>query len=115
MNKHMHCNSLLVATVLLGVLASTAQAAEPDAAALADAMKCQSCHALEEALIGPPWKAIAARHAGADRTLATEVLSRKIIKGGGGNWGVVPMVPNEHVSAEDARRLASWILGMVQQ
>jgi hypothetical protein len=25
-----------------------------------------------------------------------EVLARKIIAGGAGNWGVVPMVPNEH-------------------
>jgi cytochrome c len=40
----------------------------------------------------------------------TEVLARKIVLGGGGNWGVVPMVPNEHVSESDARSLANWIL-----
>jgi len=42
--------------------------------------------------------------------LMTEVLARKIILGGGGNWGVVPMVPNEHVSATDAHSIAGWIL-----
>ena len=40
----------------------------------------------------------------------TEVLTRKVLLGGGGNWGVVPMVPNEHVGEADARLLASWIL-----
>ena len=40
----------------------------------------------------------------------TDVLARKILLGGGGNWGAVPMVPNEHVGEADARTLAGWIL-----
>jgi cytochrome c len=90
-------------------LAASLQAAEPDGAQLARALKCHACHSLEEPLIGPPYQAIAARHS-AERQLMTEVLARKIVRGGGGNWGLVPMVPNEHVSEEDARTLARWIL-----
>jgi cytochrome c len=41
-----------------------------------------------------------------------DVLAEKIILGGGGNWGFVPMVPNEHVTEADARRIALWILGL---
>ena len=41
-----------------------------------------------------------------------EVLAQKIIIGGAGNWGVVPMVPNEHVSLEEARTISRWILDL---
>ncbi len=95
--------------LLLCVLTPVLQAAEPDAAALTKTLKCYSCHDLTQALIGPPYKAIAARHA-PNKDVMVDVLARKIVRGGGGNWGVVPMVPNEHVSDEQARTLARWIL-----
>ena len=101
--------SLLLFVALSSVLPPMLQAAEPDGGALAKAMRCYSCHDQTQPLIGPPYKAIAARHA-ADKQLMVEVLARKIIHGGGGNWGVVPMVPNEHVSEADARTLARWVL-----
>ena len=41
-----------------------------------------------------------------------DVLAQKIIDGGAGNWGVVPMVPNEHVSLDEARQIVAWILGL---
>jgi cytochrome c len=94
----------------VGLLSLSLQAAEPAGAQLAQSMKCYACHTLEQPLIGPPYKAIAARHK-ADKELMVDVLARKIVSGGGGNWGVVPMVPNEHVSEADARTLARWVLG----
>jgi cytochrome c551/c552 len=42
-----------------------------------------------------------------------EVLAQKIISGGGGNWGLVPMVPAPHVTLEEARLMAGWILDFV--
>lgn len=106
-NKKTH--RLLLASLFL-LLSLPLQAAEPDGAKLAQEKKCSACHALEEPLIGPPYRAIAARHSGAEPEVMVEVLARKIIQGGGGTWGVVPMVPNEHVSNEGARLLARWIL-----
>ncbi|MBK9251691.1 MAG: carboxypeptidase regulatory-like domain-containing protein [Proteobacteria bacterium] len=76
---------------------------------LADRHRCTACHDLDKPLIGPPYRAIAARYQ-TDVAAMTEVLTRKVLLGGGGNWGVVPMVPNEHVGEADARLLASWIL-----
>jgi cytochrome c len=76
---------------------------------LVDRLRCNACHELDKVLIGPPFRAIAARYQ-ADTATMTEVLARKIVVGGGGNWGVVPMVPNEHVNEADARSLAVWIL-----
>jgi cytochrome c len=42
----------------------------------------------------------------------TDVLARKIVRGGGGNWGSVPMVPNRWVTIDDARTMAAWILSL---
>lgn len=90
--------------------AALAQQATPDAgAALAKASRCYSCHDATRVLIGPPYQAIAQRYANDRRTMEA-VLARKILVGGGGNWGVVPMVPNEHVKPEDALVLARWVL-----
>lgn len=82
-----------------------------EGATLVQTHHCYPCHEMNAALIGPPFIAIAARH-GNNKELMTEVLAEKIRLGGGGTWGVVPMVPNEHVSEEDARKLAAWILNL---
>jgi cytochrome c len=72
---------------------------------------CDECHAIQEIAIGPPFRAVALRYA-PDRAVAAERLARKIINGGAGNWGTIPMVPNERVSLEDARGIARWILSL---
>jgi len=70
---------------------------------------CYACHQMQEASLGPPWQAIAARHAGNSEVM-TDVLAGKIIRGGGGNWGNVPMVANQRVNEEQARIMAEWIM-----
>lgn len=95
------------------VAATVARVAPPrDGASLVKAMRCYACHDPKNPLLGPPYQTIAARYA-ANRDAMTDVLARKIVTGGGGNWGFVPMVPNEHVSSEDARLMAQWILQQV--
>jgi cytochrome c len=37
---------------------------------------------------------------------------RKVIKGGKGSWGPVPMPPNPAVIADDANKLVKWILSL---
>jgi len=81
-------------------------------AALVD-RHCNACHAVNDQLIGPPLLAVAARYgAAADQQRIIEVLAEKIRLGGGGNWGVVPMVPNANLSTEEARRLVVQILAL---
>jgi cytochrome c551/c552 len=71
---------------------------------------CNNCHAMSSILIGPPLIAIASRYSVAeDKERTADVLARKIVAGGGGNWGTVPMVPNE-ISLEEARLLTRIIL-----
>ena len=104
--------TVLLPLIVLCALAQSLGAGEPVAAngaALAKASRCYSCHHATDVLIGPPYQAIAARYAG-DKTVMSQVLAKKILLGGGGNWGDVPMVPNEHVKPADALTLARWIL-----
>ena len=83
----------------------------PQGAKLFEQKRCYICHETEKVSLGPPLKAIAVRHK-ARREVMAEVLARKIVHGGGGSWGVVPMVPNQWVSLEEARAMADWILGL---
>ena len=90
--------------------AAAASAQESGGEALAAMKRCYACHDMERVLLGPPYRAIAVRHASSERDVMIEVLAQKIIHGGAGNWGIVPMVPNEHVTLRDARAISEWIL-----
>jgi cytochrome c len=72
---------------------------------------CDECHAMKEARIGPPFVAVAARYAAGGDAVVNR-LALKIINGGAGNWGTIPMVPNERISMGDARAIARWILAL---
>ena len=76
--------------------------------ALATAKNCMACHAMEKKVVGPSYKDVAAKYAGQADAIAK--LSGKIIKGGGGVWGPVPMPANAQVSADEATKLATWIM-----
>jgi cytochrome c len=76
--------------------------------ALATAKNCMACHAVDKKLVGPAYKDVAAKYA-ADKT-AVDKLSAKIIKGGSGVWGAIPMPANAQVNEADAKKLAAWIL-----
>jgi cytochrome c len=40
------------------------------------------------------------------------MLATKIIKGGSGAWGAIPMPANPQVSEADAKALATWVMSM---
>ena len=96
---------------LVVVPSTDAAAAGTDGAELVQQRRCYGCHQLTETLLGPSYQAISMRHRGRSEVMV-EVLANKIIVGGSGNWGIVPMVPNEHVSLEEARVMARWILNL---
>jgi cytochrome c len=91
--------------------AADAMAAEAPGERLFEQKRCYICHETDKVSLGPPLKAIAVRHK-SRRDVMSEVLARKIVLGGGGNWGLVPMVPNQGVTLEEARVMADWILGL---
>jgi len=104
-------NSSMLLVALTGLLAGSMASAAESVDKLIEAARCDACHQMSTNSLGPPWQAIAARHA-PDKQLMVDVLARKIVRGGGGNWGDVPMVPNQLVTIEQARVMASWILDL---
>jgi virginiamycin B lyase len=87
--------------------------ADTDGAKLFEQGRCNICHQMSAVSLGPPIQAIAARYV-ARKDVMTDVLARKIVYGGGGTWGIVPMVPNQWVSIEQARIMSAWILAQAQ-
>jgi cytochrome c len=69
---------------------------------------CNTCHKIDEKNIGPPWREVANKYAG--QSDAVEYLAKKIIDGGSGVWGQVPMAPHAAMSKEDAETLAKYVL-----
>lgn len=76
--------------------------------ALATAKNCMACHAIGNKLVGPAYKDVAAKYAN-DKG-AVDKLASKIMKGGAGSWGAVPMPANTQVNEAEAKKLAAWVL-----
>lgn len=98
---------MAIASVLF--MAAAPAHAQDDGAALVSKAMCYACHQMDSASIGPAWRAIAARHAPRKEQMV-DVLVSRILRGGGGNWGLVPMVPNQRVTEAEARVMAEWVL-----
>lgn len=76
--------------------------------ALATSKNCMACHAVDKKLVGPAFKDVAAKYKG-DKS-AADKLAAKVIKGGAGVWGPVPMPANPQVNDAEAHKLVAWVL-----
>lgn len=95
--------------ITLAMAMSVAAPAMADQA-LATAKNCMACHAIDKKLVGPAYKDVAAKYAG--QKDAVDKLATKIIKGGSGVWGPVPMPANAQVNDAEAKKLAAWVLSL---
>ncbi|MCD2421657.1 c-type cytochrome [Niabella pedocola] len=71
--------------------------------------QCITCHKIDEKLTGPAYRDVANKYAGADDATITK-LAQKVISGGSGVWGEVPMTPHPNVSEADAKTMVKYIL-----
>lgn len=69
---------------------------------------CLACHKIDEKLVGPSYKEVAAKYSSMDEA----TLAETIIKGGSGKWGEVPMTPHPALSKEDATEMVRYILSL---
>ena len=76
--------------------------------ALAEKQGCLGCHAVATQLVGPAYREVAAKYAGAAGAVAA--LAQSIRNGSASKWGEMPMPPQKQVSEADANKLARWIL-----
>jgi cytochrome c len=101
-----HAKSLGAAALLL-TLPVCASAAPADAEPLAAKYNCKACHTPDQKLVGPSYKDVAKKYSG--DASAPAKLAAKIKAGGSGNWGAIPMPPN-NVPDADLKKLVDWIL-----
>ena len=65
-------------------------------------------------VVGPAYDEVAKRYAGKG-SAEVDKLAEKVIKGGSGNWGTVPMTPHPALSADSAKEMVRYILSLKNQ
>ncbi|HMN46105.1 MAG TPA: c-type cytochrome [Povalibacter sp.] len=103
-----------IALSLVAVWAATSLPVQTFASdeALMERGGCISCHRVDQKLLGPSFKEVAARHRGDPQAAAR--LFAKVREGGEGEWGDLPMQPNgeEKISDENLQAVIAWILSL---
>ncbi|MBS1489652.1 MAG: c-type cytochrome [Bacteroidetes bacterium] len=88
----------------------TASNAIAEGESLVKANDCKTCHHTNDKLIGPAHLDVAKKY---DFTEANvKLLAHKIISGGTGVWGQIPMTPHANVSETDAEKMARYVLSL---
>jgi len=93
--------------VLALALAAGSALANPQ---LAQQKNCMACHTVDKKLVGPAYKEVAQKYAG--QKDAVDKLTQKVMKGGSGVWGAVPMPANPQVTEAEAKTLVTWVLSL---
>jgi len=74
---------------------------------------CTTCHKINEKNIGPAYADVAKKYEATEANI--DSLASKVINGGQGVWGSVPMTPHPDVSREDAREMIKYVLSLKNQ
>jgi cytochrome c len=76
--------------------------------ALIGGSDCLTCHKIDETLTGPPYRDVANKYPNTDANV--NMLAAKIISGGKGVWGTIPMTPHPTISLDDAKAMVQYIM-----
>jgi cytochrome c len=90
--------------------AKSANPLEDKALALIGQSDCTTCHKISEAVTGPAYVDVAKKYEPTEANV--NMLVEKVIKGGTGNWGQVPMLAHPSLSKEDAAVMVQYILSL---
>lgn len=101
--------SFLMPLVAVAALTAAHTATAATAEELLQSKACVACHSVDNKLVGPAYKEVAAKYA--DQADAKEHLISSIKDGSSGVWGPIPMPPNA-VTDEEAEILADHILSL---
>jgi len=71
---------------------------------------CLTCHQIDAASTGPSYMSVAGKYP--DNDAVVDSLSQKVIKGGMGNWGTVPMIAHPSITPEDAKLMVKYVLSL---
>jgi cytochrome c len=93
--------------------APAASGANPKGLDMIVSLDCTTCHKINEKNIGPAYADVAKKYEATDANI--ETLANKVIKGGSGNWGTVPMTPHPTLSVDSAKEMVRYILSLKDQ
>ncbi|MEJ7778839.1 MAG: c-type cytochrome [Daejeonella sp.] len=71
---------------------------------------CLTCHKVDVKIIGPAYQEVAAKYPPTTENI--DMLAGKVIKGGAGVWGDIPMAPHPSISNDDAKEMVKYILSL---
>lgn len=71
---------------------------------------CLACHKVDQKLVGPAYEEVAQKYEFNDKNV--DYLAGKIIQGGAGVWGEIPMTPHPDIKEADAKEMARYILAL---
>ena len=83
---------------------------QPEGLALMAKTDCNTCHNMDTKVVGPSYKAIAAKYP--NNAANVSKLSASIMKGEVGAWGTVPMPAHGAVTQADADKMSGYILSL---
>jgi len=78
--------------------------------ALVDASDCKTCHHPTNKIIGPSHTDVAKKYEFTQANIT--LLAGKIMKGGSGVWGEIPMSAHPDLSQADAEKMAMYVLSL---
>ncbi len=78
--------------------------------ALVKASDCKTCHHATNKIIGPSHTDVAKKYEFTEANV--KMLAQKIIAGGQGNWGEIPMAAHADISTENAESMARYVLSL---
>jgi cytochrome c len=89
---------------------ATAATGGADGKALIEASDCRTCHRDNEKLIGPAYAEVAKKYPNTEENV--KKLAGKVIAGGTGVWGQIPMLPHPNISEADAEAMVKYVLSI---
>lgn len=84
----------------------SAAAGKHEGLALIEGADCLTCHKMDVRVVGPSYQEVADKYTAGD----LDMLASKIIDGGKGNWGEIPMTPHAGMSKENAKKMVEYIM-----
>jgi cytochrome c len=78
--------------------------------ALLSKSDCLACHKVDAASVGPAYNLVAKKYPANEANY--EMLTKKVIAGGSGNWGAVPMSPHPQLAASDVKKMVQYVLSL---
>jgi cytochrome c len=95
---------------------TTTSSAKPSAVTLEEGKQllakndCLSCHKVDVKIVGPAYKDVAKKY---PATAANyDLLTKKVIAGGSGVWGEVPMSAHPSIPPADVKKMVQYILSV---